>query len=175
MTYVAILFWNCISNFNDYSMPILPTSDFTNYLNVSKHIFLQQWAFLSLHCNINSDCDGEHLMDFKERQVFIALLMLQQMSNLWSLPHWCLILSTTMYGWGTRDTLGHATSFMGIMVLRSYRDCFYSSLTCKICRNSDPVTFQRDLWINGVRQFPMRQSVERAMWWKVEQIFNQDN
>ncbi len=70
-------FWNCISNFNDYSMPILPTSDFTNYLNVLKHIFIQQWAFLSSHHNINSDQDGEYLTDFKERQVFIALLMLQ--------------------------------------------------------------------------------------------------
>ncbi len=29
-------FLNCFSNFNDYLMPILWTSDFTNYLNVSK-------------------------------------------------------------------------------------------------------------------------------------------
>jgi hypothetical protein len=39
-----------------------------------------------------------------------------------------------MYGWGTRDTLGHARSLMGITVLRQYQDCFYSLLTCNIVK-----------------------------------------
>ena len=53
------------------------------------------------------------------------------MSNFLSLPHWSLILSTTMYGWGTRDTLGHATSFLGINVSRSFCDRFYLSLSSR--------------------------------------------
>jgi hypothetical protein len=35
-------FLTCFSNFNDYSMPILSTSDFSMYLNTSKHIFPEQ-------------------------------------------------------------------------------------------------------------------------------------
>jgi hypothetical protein len=95
-----------------------------NYLNVSKNIFASQWAFLSSHRNINCDCDGNYLTEYKGRQVFITLLLLQRMSNFLSLPHWSLILSTTMYGWGTRDTLGHATSFLGINVSQSFCDRF---------------------------------------------------
>ncbi len=90
-------FINCFTQFNDYSMPILSTLDFSIYLNASKHIFLEQWAFLSSHCNINRDCNGNVLTEFKERQVFISLLILQRMANFRCLPHWCLILSTAMY------------------------------------------------------------------------------
>ncbi len=38
-------FLNCFSTFNDYSIPILRTANFTNYLNVLKHIFPTQWDF----------------------------------------------------------------------------------------------------------------------------------
>jgi hypothetical protein len=113
-------------------MPILRTSDFSNFLHTSKHVFSQQWAFLSSHWNINQEQDGNNLTEFKERQVFISLLILQRQKNVQCLPHWCLILSTAMYGWRTRDTLGGATSFLGTMVLRSYQDCFYTSLTSNI-------------------------------------------
>ncbi len=65
-------------------------------------------------------------------QMFISLLILQHQSNVRCLLHWCLILSTAMYSWGTRDTLGRATSFLGTMVSCSYRDCFYTSLTSNI-------------------------------------------
>ncbi len=34
-----------------------------------------------------------------------------------------------MYGWGTRDTMSHVTSFLGTTVSRTYRDKFYTSLT----------------------------------------------
>jgi hypothetical protein len=98
-------------------MPILNTTDFTIYL---KHIFIQQRVFLSSHRNINRERDGDDLTEFKERQVFMALLMLQQVSHFRSLPHWCLILLTAMYGWGMRDTLGHATLFMGVTVSWSF-------------------------------------------------------
>ena len=76
------LILNCFCNFNDYSMPILQTSDFTNYLNASKNIFMSQWAFLSSHCNINQDRDGDQLTEYKERQafIFITLLILQCIS-----------------------------------------------------------------------------------------------
>ncbi len=95
-------FLTCFSDFNDYSMPILLTSDFSMYLNASKHIFPEQWVFLLSHRNINRDRNGNDLTEFKECQVFISLLMLQRMAIFRCLPHWCLILSTAMYGWGTR-------------------------------------------------------------------------
>lgn len=122
-------FVNCFTQFSDFSMPILSTVDFSIYLQASKHIFPEQWAFLSSHRNINRDRDGDDLTEFKERQVFISLLILQRMANFRCLPHWCLILSTAMYGWGTHDTISHATSFLGTTVSRTYRDRFYTSLT----------------------------------------------
>ena len=72
---------------------------------------------------------SSHLTDYKESQVFIALLILQRMSNFQCIPNRSLILSTALYRWGTRDTLGHATSFMGITVSWRYPGKFYSSLT----------------------------------------------
>jgi hypothetical protein len=64
--------------------------------------------------------------------VFVSLLILQPQSNFHCLPHWCLILLMAMYGWGTSNTLGHATSFLGATVSRRYRDRFYTSLTSTV-------------------------------------------
>ncbi len=126
-------FLNCFSEFNN-SMPILRTSDFIHYLNATKRIFLEQLAFLSSHQNVNQECYGPELTAFKERQVFVTLLLLQRQSNFFALPHWCLILSTTMYGWGTRNMVGHVRSFIKTTVSRSYRDRFYNSLTSSIVK-----------------------------------------
>ncbi len=126
------LFVSCFSDFNDYSMLILQTSDFISYLQALNRIFPQQWEFLSSHRNVNPEHDGEDLTKYKERQVFVSLLILQRQSNFRCLPHWCLILSTAMYGWGARHTLGHAMSFLGATVSRSYRDRFYTSLISTI-------------------------------------------
>jgi len=62
-------------------MPILSPFDFTMYQNLSKNIFREQWAFLSSHRNIHRDRDGDDLTEFKARQVFISLLILQRMTN----------------------------------------------------------------------------------------------
>ena len=112
-------FWTSFSGFNNYSMPILSKSDFTIYMKLSKHLLPEQWEFLVSLCNVNIDWDGDALTQFKECQVFISLLMLQRMANFKCLPQWCLILSTAMYGWGTRHTMTHATSFLGITVSRT--------------------------------------------------------
>ena len=42
---------------------------------------------MSSHCNINLDYDSDHFTEYKERQVFIALLLLQRISNFQSIPH----------------------------------------------------------------------------------------
>ena len=63
------------------------------------------------------------------------ILILLWQSNYRSLTHWCLILSTAMYGWGTCDTLGRVTSFLGTTVSRSYWDRFFASLTSKLVDN----------------------------------------
>ena len=133
--YCKLAFNNCFSKFNDYTMPIILTSDFTNFQHLSKKIYPDVWAYLSLHCNVNEDRDGPTLTAFKERQVFIMILILLRQSNYCSLTHWCLILSTAMYGWGTCDTLGRVTSFLGTTVSRSYWDRFFASLTSKLVDN----------------------------------------
>ncbi len=131
MTYFDILFFiaSLISTIilcPSFKLPISPTN--------SMH------ESISLHHNGPSFCliatttkNGlETIWRTSRKQIFIALLILQRKSNCLSLPHWCLIVSSAMYGWGTRDTLGHATSFMGTAVSWSYRDLFYSSLTSQI-------------------------------------------
>jgi len=91
-----LAFTNCFLKFNDYTMPILHTSNFTDFQNQSKKVFTEEWTFLALHRNVNEDRDGPVLAAFKERQVFITILLLLCQSNFRSLPHWCLILSTAM-------------------------------------------------------------------------------
>jgi len=99
--FCKLAFTNCFSEFNYCTMLILQSSDFTNFQNQSKKVFPEEWTFLSLHRNVNEDRDGPVLTAFKERQVFITILLLLRQSNFRSLPHWCLILLTAMYGWGS--------------------------------------------------------------------------
>ena len=89
--FCKLAFTNCFSKFYDYTVPILHTSDFTNFQNQSKKVFPEEWTFLSLHCNVNEDRDGPVLTAFKEKQVFITIILLFCQSNFRSLPHWCLI------------------------------------------------------------------------------------
>jgi len=56
--FCKLAFTNCFSKFNDYTMPILHTSNFTNFQNQSKKVFPEEWTFLSLHRNVNEDRDG---------------------------------------------------------------------------------------------------------------------
>jgi hypothetical protein len=82
------------------------------------------------------------------------------MANFPCLPHWCLILLTAMYGWGTQDTMGQATLFLGTTVSWSYCDKFNVSLTSnivetvirlllsKICRLMGSDNFQ---WCNKMQ------------------------
>ncbi len=131
-TFMAVTLFVC----NDYSMPILWTSNFTNYLNASNHTFAPQWAFLSSHCNINQETGRDNLMDSKERQVFIAQLILQRMTNIQSLPNWCLIYQRPC-------TDGNKMSFMETNISWSYRDRFYSSLTSHIVETVIHLLFKR--------------------------------
>jgi hypothetical protein len=49
---------------------------FIHYLNASKRIFPEQWAFLLSHQNVNQERNGPELTVFKERQIFVTLLLL---------------------------------------------------------------------------------------------------
>jgi hypothetical protein len=40
-----------------------------------------------------------------------------------------MVISTMYYGWGAKDTMSHATSFLGITVARTTRDSFFKMLT----------------------------------------------
>ena len=58
-------------------------------------------------------------------------------------------LSTAMYGWGTRDTLGNVTSFVEMTVSQSYRDRFFASLTSKPVKTIVSLALTATLWIDG--------------------------
>ncbi len=73
--------------------------------------------------------DGQELNEFKERQIFMVLLTLQRLPNFRSLKHWAMVISMAFYGWGSKDTVGHATSFLGITVTRTTQDAFFKQLT----------------------------------------------
>jgi hypothetical protein len=59
----------------------------------------------------------------------MIILNLQRIANYKSLKHWALIISVAFYGWGTKDTVGNVTSFLGITVSRRTRDDFFKELT----------------------------------------------
>ena len=59
-----------------------------------------QWAFFSSHCSINQERDGDHLTDYKERQEFITLLILQHVSNFQSLSYH---IGVSSYQWPCTD------------------------------------------------------------------------
>ena len=126
--YCEHAFLNCMNNYNDYSQPLIVPSDFMNYLNLSKHVFPQQWEFLSTTRGITLR-DRDDLQEYKERQIFMVLLNLQRLSNFRALKHWAMVISTAYYGWGAKDTVCHIASFLGITVSRTTRDAFFKKIT----------------------------------------------
>ncbi len=134
-----------MNGYNDYSQPLIVPQDFMNYLSLSKHIFPQQWAFLSAVRGITLR-DSDDLIEYKERQIFMIMLNLQCIANYKLLKHWAMIISIAFYGWGTKDMVGNVTSFLGITVSRTTRDEFFKELTADRVR-----MFQRLLASNGTR------------------------
>jgi len=59
----------------------------------------------------------------------MTLLNLQRLANFRTLKHWAMVISTTYYGWGAKETVSHVTSFLGITVPRTTRDSFFKTLT----------------------------------------------
>ena len=45
--YCEHAFLNCMNSYNDYSQLLFVPDDFIDHLNLSKHIFPQQWEFLA--------------------------------------------------------------------------------------------------------------------------------
>ncbi len=81
-----------MNSYNSYSQPLLVPDGFMNYLNLSKHIFPQQWEFLATARGIYSR-DADNLQDYKERQIFMVLLNLQRLANFCTLKHWAMVIS----------------------------------------------------------------------------------
>ena len=87
--YCKYAFVNCMHHYNDYSQPLILPKDFTNYLELLKYIFPQQWSFLQSTRSIQSR-DGDVLQEYKERQIFMVLLNLQRLANFRVLKHWAM-------------------------------------------------------------------------------------
>ncbi len=113
-----------MNDYNNYSQPLIVPQDFMNYLSLSMHIFPQQWAFLSAIRGITSR-DSDDLIEYKERPIFRIMLNLQRIANYKSLKHWAVIISVAFYEWGTKDTVGNVSSFLGITVSRTTHDEFF--------------------------------------------------
>jgi hypothetical protein len=67
--YCEYAFKNCMNQYNDYSQPLIRPNDFTNYLELSKSIFPDQWSFLRATCGIQAR-DGDDQQEYKERHFF---------------------------------------------------------------------------------------------------------
>jgi len=117
-----------MNSYNNYSQPLLISDDFMNYLYLLKRIFPQQWEFLATTRGICSR-DGNDLQDYKERQIFMVLLNLQQLANFQTLKHWTMVILAAYYGWGAKDIVTHITLFLGITLTRTTRDSFFKMLT----------------------------------------------
>jgi hypothetical protein len=96
--YCKHAFLNCMNGYNNYSQPLIVPQDIMNYLPLSKHIFPQQWTFLSAVCGITSR-DSDDLKEYKEQQVFITILNLQRMANYKLLKHWAMITAIGYLLW----------------------------------------------------------------------------
>ena len=116
-----------MSQFQDYSKPLILEEDFYAFMELARLIYDKQWRFLISLRNIDKE-DSHDLVAYKERQVFCQLMTLQRVANYKSLGYWALFLSTAYYGWGVRGTATVATSFWGVTTSCKYRDSKYSSL-----------------------------------------------
>ena len=59
----------------------------------------------------------------------MVLLNYQWLANFRTLKHWAMVISTAYYGYGMKDTVSQATSFLGITVSRRTRDNFFKEIT----------------------------------------------
>jgi hypothetical protein len=91
--YCEYAFKNCMNQYNDYSQSLICPKDFTNYLELSKSIFPDQWSFLRATRGIQAR-DGDDQQEYKERQIFMVLLNLQRLANCRVLRHWAMVIST---------------------------------------------------------------------------------
>ena len=88
----------CMTQYQDYSKPILLPIDFLAFQNIAKQVFGKQWRLLASLRNTNQKKDSIQMFAFKERQVFCQLLALQRCSNYRELNYWALINSVAYYG-----------------------------------------------------------------------------
>jgi hypothetical protein len=94
--YCRYAFFNCMNNYNNYSQPLIAANNFMNYLQILKRIFPQQLNFRAVtHVIQARDCN--ELNKYKERQIFMILLNLQQLANFRCLKHWAMVISTAYY------------------------------------------------------------------------------
>eukprot|EP00956_Cyclotella_meneghiniana_P043219 scaffold258606_cov83-Cyclotella_meneghiniana.AAC.1 len=120
-------FMYCMSEFQDYSLPLMLEEDWNNWMTLAEDVYNKQWRFLLSLRNVTSS-DSEELVAYKKRQVFCQLMTLQRVANYKSLGYWALFLSTAYYGWGVRGSATVATSFWGVTNSTKYRDAKYSAL-----------------------------------------------
>ena len=66
----------CLTEYQDYSQPILLPHDWLAFQSIAKILFEPQWRFLASLRNINKNKDSPDLLAYKERQVFCQLLAL---------------------------------------------------------------------------------------------------
>ena len=116
-----------MTEYQDYTQPILSKVDFLNYLELAKTVFRPQWRFLIGLRNVRST-DSKALKAFKERQVFCQILAMQRVTNFRELTFWALIQTTAFYGWGVRKTAVNASSFWGMTVSNTFRDREFTKL-----------------------------------------------
>ena len=74
-------FLRCLSQWNDYTKPIISPEDFNRFLEKAKTTYPKQWRFLAPLRNVNKKRDRAELHAYKERQVFCSILALQRQAN----------------------------------------------------------------------------------------------
>jgi hypothetical protein len=75
-----------MNRYNNSSQSLIHPQDYMNYLSLPKHLFAQQWAFLSAICGMTSK-DSDDLKEYKEQQIFMIMLNLQRIVNYKLLMH----------------------------------------------------------------------------------------
>ena len=117
-------FTRCVSEYNDYTQPIISVCSFNDFFKKIPSIVPSQWAHL---CGLRGIDVTSNKYKFdvdcpKLRQIFFQILLLKRMINPQKLVFWAMIQTVAYLSWGVGRTATNATSYFGISVSSSARD-----------------------------------------------------
>ena len=164
--HMPTLVFKCFSNFNDYLMPILSTSDFLNFLNASKNIFPEQWVFFIVTLQYHSRLRRQRL-DWVQRAAGFYFTFDSSMNGEPQMPPALVSNTLHRYVW-----LGYERYIESPNIISG--NCSVPKLSGQVLHvahggyrsNCHQATIKRTQLFDGAWQFSTRQSAARPKRWE---------